>query len=208
MARAHLMPAILILLLGSAKQAGADTISTFNLAWSGAAYGNTAVATGQITLDLSLLPNPDPIEDILFFSAPLVQAFSITVAGASSGNGTFPESDFGLDGFFFAWGTAGGTLDFSQQLVGQTTGGDPWASDAGVSGNSGDFNVSSNGTDPTAPFGTYYFQLTTDDGAGDPMNLTSFAPAEVPLPTSTAMALALLPGLGIMQLARRRLAAV
>jgi hypothetical protein len=68
-------------------------LMTFDLTWSGASFGNTAMATGQITFDPSLLTNPGVTDPIA------VTAFSITVSGASSGNGTFGLGDF--DDFFW-----------------------------------------------------------------------------------------------------------
>ena len=66
---------------------------------------------------------------------PWVTAFSVTVTGASSGNGTFTLADFSnilLD-------TNGGTLDLGLPLIGQNNGGlfDP----AGGGGAGGDFNL-------------------------------------------------------------------
>src|SRR6476659_8180901 len=70
---------------------------TFDLSWSGASFGNTAVATGAITFDPTVL---DPIntndQTVLFVSPPnpFATAFSITISGASAGNGTFGLGDF------------------------------------------------------------------------------------------------------------------
>jgi hypothetical protein len=65
-----------------AATAYADVLQTYDLAWSGASFGNNAIATGQITLDLTTLPNParegyDMYNDI--------SSLSITVTGASFG---------------------------------------------------------------------------------------------------------------------------
>jgi hypothetical protein len=87
---------------------------------------------------------------------------------------------------FWRWDTNGATLDLNSQLVGQNTLGNPWGtSDDGISG---DFNLFAS-TVLGAPLGTNYFTLTTNNGTGDSMLLTSFSPktAAVPEPTSIAI---------------------
>jgi sugar lactone lactonase YvrE len=141
--------------------------SIFDLQWSGASFGNTATATGQIRLDNSLLLNPGSNSLTVL---PFVQDFEITITGASSGNGSFNLSDFSE----IVFNTGLAPLDLTQELVGQPTDLDPWGtSQPGATG--GDFNLfSSSG----APNGTYYFELTAN--GGDQMLLTSFAPAPDP----------------------------
>ena len=168
------------LLVVAAGQANADSV--FDLAWSGAALGNGASATGTITLNLADVTNPGETDQNL---SSFVTAFSITVTGAGAGDGTFGFSDYNggtLDfgGFYLI---TGGTLDFTSQLVGQSTPGGPWGSTH--FGTTGDFNIFNNGNDDNAPEGTDFFQLTTEGGSGDKMYLTSFAPASaVPEPSS------------------------
>jgi hypothetical protein len=71
----------------------ADTFQTYDLAWSGATFGNDATATGQITLDLTTLPNPAAQGyDLSNDTASL----TVTVVGASSGNGTWTKADLGF----------------------------------------------------------------------------------------------------------------
>jgi hypothetical protein len=167
-------------LVVAAGQGKADTV--FDLAWSGAALGNTASATGTITLNLADVNNPGPTVQAV---SPFVTNFSITVTGAGAGDGTFGFSDYNGssgDGGFELY-TGGSTLDFTSQLVGQTTPGGPWGSSH--IGSTGDFNIFNNGNDDNAPNGTFFFTLTTEDGSGDSMYLTSFAPASaVPEPSS------------------------
>lgn len=163
---------------------------TFNLAWSGAAYGNGASATGYFTLDTALLNNPGFSS---FSGASLPSQLSITVTGSSGGNGTFTRSDFSA--FFI--NTAGGTLDFNSEWVGQSTPGGLWGATAFPTV-VGDFNMFSTGLSANTPTGTSIFTLVT--GGGQSMLLTSVTP--VPEPESYVMLLA---GLGLIGgIARRR----
>lgn len=167
--------ALLVFMAGQVQAA----VITFDLAWSGVSFGNSASAVGTISLDDSLLLNPGTTG----FSVPLaptVTALSITVSGAVSGNGTFTMSDF--SGWVFE--TGGATLNLNSQLVGQSTLGNPWGTPDSVSG---DFNLFS--TVPGGPFGFDFFTLATDGGSGNLMLLTSFSPqtAAVPEPTSVAI---------------------
>jgi hypothetical protein len=186
------------LLVVAAGQAKADSV--FDLAWSGAALGNTATATGTITLNLADIANPGTTFQS---DTPFATDFNITVAGASSGDGTFNFADF--NGPFATGGgfyiITGGTLDFTSQLVGQSTPIGPWGSTH--DGSTGDFNIFSNSNDPSAPLGTFFFTLTTNGGNGDEMYLTSFAPASaVPEPSSVIpLSLALL---GLAFVVRKR----
>lgn len=152
---------------------------TFSVTWSGAALGNSATATGLITFDSNILQNPGANSQT---DVPFVTNFSITVSNAASGNGTFVFSDFGD----FVWDTAGATLDFNLDLVGQSTpSGFPWG-ETGHNGQNGDFNIfesSGNG----APTGTFYFELTTNQGEGDTMFLTSMTLVAVPEPGTIAL---------------------
>lgn len=188
-----------ILAIGlSAAPSSATTI--FNLAWSGARFGNSAQATGQITIDETQIPNPGSN------GGPMpswVTALTFTVTGASTGNGTFTLADF--DGL--AWDTNGATLDLGTQLIGQPTMGAPWGTaplDA-----AGDFNLFASlvGAADNAPNGTWWFTLTTALGSGDQMYLTYFGvpgspDPQIPEPATIALLLAGLAGAGAM--GRRR----
>jgi len=186
---------LMISVLALAVSANADVFQTYDLTWSGASLGNNATATGQITLDLTTLPNPGgPAYDMY----PDIVSMSLTVSGAISGNGTWSRSDLAPIsnlGTYTYWDTGGVALDMNQQLVGQPTTGSPWGTPDGLSG---DFNFFfTNG----GPIGTFYFTLTSDGGNGDSMLLTSVAP-EVPEPGTFVLA-----GSGIMLFAgslRRR----
>lgn len=176
----------------------------FDAVWSGAPFGNSATATGQITIDETLLPNPGDYSD--GFTLPgWLTGVTITITGASSGNGTFTLADF--SGAF--WDTDGGTLDLGTQLIGQPTSFLPWGTE--YSGFAGDFNLFMNGSAQgiadDAPQGTFYFQLTSAHGSGDPMRLTYFGIPGTPWPQipEPATAIFVLTGLfGLGAASRRR----
>ena len=161
-------------------------------------YENTdtgATATGSLTIDsgelatiLSITGDSEsPISDL--------EALSLTVSGASAGNGTFGLSDF--QGF--AWWSAGASFNFSQNLVGQPTNGNPWGT---PDGQSGDFNFFNASGSPTAPDGQTYFTLYADGGGADAMQLVSLQEAD-PAPEPATFGLIGV-GLGAMALWRRR----
>lgn len=151
---------------------------TFNLTYSGASFNNAAVGAGYITFDDALLPNPQ-FSQTVFPLSPMVLGISLTISGATSGNGTFGLHDFD----YFYWNTNGANLNFSQELVGQPTNDAPWGtSDIANPEIGGDFNLFGNGG--TAPLGTWFFQLTTNMGGGDHMLLTSMTPSSVPEPAT------------------------
>ena len=181
------------------------TLIDFRLAWSGASFGNNATATGTITIDDAVLLNPS---DGYYQAEPAllgITAFSITVSGAAVGNGTFTLEDFND----FAWWTDGVALDLSQELIGQPTTNGVWgtsdASGGCMSEGCGDFNIFPN-QGSGAPGGTYFFEITTnedpEDGSGDRLLLTSFAPVQVAEPTALSLFGLGLLGLGLA--ARRR----
>lgn len=176
---------VLVGLLGSLSTARADLMRTYALAWSGASFSNSARATGRITLDLTTLPNPTLSSSVDMYGS--ITSLSVTVTGASVGNGTWTLADLPTSGGPATnWWTAGAALDMNTQLLGQATSGNAWGT---PDGSSGDFNLFFSPVG--APLGTFYFTLTTrgtDNSLGDSMLLTSFAPVtSVPEPGSLSL---------------------
>jgi hypothetical protein len=152
-------------------------------------------------MDPSVLITTDYNDNSGFFfspAIPFVSALSITISGASSGNGTFGLADFDT---VLLW-TNGVTLDFTKELIGQPTAVDPFGT---PSSNGGDFNLfnRTQSTSLTAPDGVFFFQLGANAGTGDSMLLTSFRPAGAAVPEPTSIAL-LATSLGLTGIAVRR----
>lgn len=161
-----------------------------NLQWSGVSFGNAATATGWMTVDAAAIPNPGSNIDAGLPS--WLTGLSITVSGASSGNGTFTLTDFSD----MAWDTAGGTLNLNTQMIGQPTASAPWGTT--YDGLGGDLNFFA--FTPGAPDGTMFFTLTTDQGVGDSMVLTSAGAVPEPA-TCSLLATSLL---ALLALKRKR----
>jgi hypothetical protein len=199
--RLQLCMAMIALHLGGSGQVKASQIITYDLTWSGAAFDNGAVATGQITLDVSLINNPGTTSQS---SSAFVQAFSITVSNASLDNGTFGFSAFNGSSTSggFILDTGGGTLDFTQQLFGQSTPGGPWGSTQ--DGLTGNFNIFTNGTNVRAPTGVGAFEIQVGNGDNtDLLYLTGFQPQSSISPVPEPATLTML-GIGMAGLAAYR----
>lgn len=145
--------------LGNALCAAAPAAAqsqTFFLSWSGASLGNSAAATGTITIDESQLNNPGLNSSSQFASLPgnqFVTALDLTVSGSGGGDGHFSLNNFStvlLD-------THGGTLDLNASLIGQPTTGAGFGTTH--DGSSGDFNLFNSGTVLNAPTGTNFFSI-------------------------------------------------
>jgi hypothetical protein len=156
----------LVMLTGTATAHA--TIRDFLLHWSGAGFDNTAAATAFLVIDDTMINNPGFTSGTSY-----VTGLSLTVSGASVGNGVFDQTDFD-DVILY---TNGGTLDLTKELVGQPTNADSWGT-LSDDGSGGDFNLFGI-EDTPAPNGENYFVLATNGGAtsnSDAMALTSFTP--------------------------------
>lgn len=160
---------------------------------------SAAQAVGTITLESSLVANPG--QNSFSLPNPAVLALNVTVSGAAAGNGQFGIVDF--TGVVFE--TNGGTLNFSQPLIGQATSGSPWGTTPS-GGEAGDFNLFAGGftrtadnrysTQPNgsvaAPNGVDYFTLGANGGNGEAMLLTAFGPQFRTVPALNLAGVALL----------------
>jgi len=180
----RLLPVLAAALLTIAPNTASAAVTVFNFTYSGALFGNTAVATGKISIDTALLPNPGTTGFDVPLS-PIVTDLSLTVSGARSGNGTFGLADF--EGWL--WDTGGQTLDLTTQLVDQIS--------------DGDFNLF-NFSSSHAPAAYGPLLLRADAGHSDTMRLTSFAPDSASVAPEPSRALLLAAGLTGMMLRRRR----
>ena len=164
----HALSAALVLsfnLLPAANAAVITQYFTFSGAGKNVLVKNSAVATGSISFDTDIY---DAGNQLLFND---IQTLTVTVKGATSGNGTFTKADF--ENIFFSSSTG---FDWTQpNLIGQNTwgpGGDGMFSFVSVGGGSG-------------PNAYSMFEMGTNGGFGDQMELTSLtstAPAPAPVP--------------------------
>ncbi len=162
----------------------ADTYQEYELTYSGTPHGNSATATGFVTLDLSAFSNPSSPE-VQCNIADHISSLTLTVSGADSGNGTFTTSNYsGPYGLVYSFSQA---VNFNTQLVGQP--------------GFADFNfLNANGD---APVGDNELDIRVDEGMGlDQLAMTSMEP--VPVPEPSALALSAAGGLGGLLMYRRR----
>jgi hypothetical protein len=201
MRRTLFLLALGLLGVAAGTSVGRADIIVYNATWSGAELGNSATATGQITVDTSLVSNPGFNS---FFTPPgspgePITNVALTISGASSGNGSFTNSDFNF--YVFDWNTA---MNLNAELMGQPQDfGGPWGTHEGQPGFSGSHDFNLFAANPGAPTGTFYYRLTANGGQGDSMFLTSFAPAAA-AETPEPMSLAVFGALGLCGLAVRR----
>ncbi|OAI20111.1 hypothetical protein A1359_03625 [Methylomonas lenta] len=173
---------LLFLASNQAMAVPTSTTSSFYVDWSGVAHFNEAEAHGWLTVyndEGSKFSNS--ADDAWLFPFEDVVDFSVTITGASSGNGTFGLTDFD----FFIWSTkttAEWPLDLAHELVNQATTGGPWSSNHSIDASGGEFNLFANLLlNPAAPNSNgAAFQIATNGGNGDILNLTSFRPVPIP----------------------------
>jgi MYXO-CTERM domain-containing protein len=124
----------------------------------------------------------DPSNIFIDNSMSVLSDSSITVSGASVGNGTFLAADF--TNYFRDSPDPSSDFNLAENLVGQngfgTTGG-------------GNFTFFSSLVDPLAPDADGAFLLAADDRSGVDMTLTSLQEASAPEPAAMGLA-----GLGLL----------
>ncbi len=94
---------------------------------------STARSEGFIILEESLVTNPG--DNTFVLPNPAVIDLQFTVTGSIDSDGQYDINDY--EEIWFD--TNGGTLDFSQPLIGQATNGQPWGT--AFDGSAGDFNL-------------------------------------------------------------------
>lgn len=157
---------------------------SFYLEWAPQG-GATGKITGMITFDINVananLPQGDS-SSVGNEVAPIpawVTDLTITVSGATAGNGTWTLSDFTGTGLGWLWYNAGIVYDFSQPLIGQGPG-NGWGNSTDFSP-LGDFGLFSSGwgVGPvSAPTSLSEFTLEAANGGGT-YRLTTFSPANL-----------------------------
>jgi hypothetical protein len=184
--------AVLSVVIVTWSSALADVFQTYDVEWSGSFLGNSASASGNMTLDLTTLINPTKPGGLggtgYYDIFSDISSLTITVTGATAGNGVYTRTDLcacsPLSSFTY-WSTNGDTVDMKGDVLAQ------------LIEDGGDFNLffASPG-----PQGSDVLSLTTDAGNGDPMAMTDFAPAPGPVPVPEPAAWVMM-GLGFAGLA-------
>jgi hypothetical protein len=128
--------------------------------------GPASFADGCIVFNRDQLPNPTFFDSL---DGSVIRKLEVQTFDPAYGPQFFTLND--LD--FAYWSTNGAILDLDQSLIGQPTFDAPWGT-VPSGGEAGDFNLFFN--PPGSPFGTWYFTLTTDQGAGEEMTLTEMVP--------------------------------
>ena len=184
----------LSLSLAVSSLASASVVTEY-FAYSGAQFGNNATATGYITIDTGY--NFQPGLNAINMQGGAVTDLSMTITGATGGNGTFSTQFFTT--WFFDMNSG---LDLTKSFIGQTVTSGAWGPNYinGVNHSVGDFNFMNKFG--AAPGPITPFVLATDGGAGDKMLLTALGPAAVPEP-STYILLTI--ALGAVGFARKKM---
>ncbi len=73
------------------QESDAENLKVFTVTWSGAEFQNSATATATVTLDMDNVANPGTSGGTRF-----VDALSMTVQNAATGNGTWSKTDYGF----------------------------------------------------------------------------------------------------------------
>lgn len=135
---------------------------------------STARTEGYIVFEENLLYNPG--NNYFILPNPAVLDLQLTVTGSIVSDGQYDISDY----VEVVFETNGGTLDFTQPLIGQATDGAPWGT--AFDGSAGDFNLfpfgngvksgsrydNNRGIQGGPPYGCNWFTLCEDDGQGGP----------------------------------------
>ena len=176
-----LLPALLVAGLAAITPSLSAAYVNATATWSGSSYGNTASASATFKLDTDYLSSNE-FSMLMPDGVQWITDIDMTVLGSASGNGNFTSADF--DQAYF---NHFGTVDFSQDLVGQA--------------NFVDFNLFSMSGAPTGVEPNLMVTRGFEEGiSGESLVLTSLTTSAVPEPS----ALALL-GLGTVGfIARRR----
>lgn len=151
------------LILSVSGFANAGLIS-FELEWSGDAFGNNAYANGLITIDDEVFVSPGSNNTL---GTNWVHDFELTLNGEGYNNTFFDFDDtflISLNSLVF--------LDLTQELVGQNNWGTCYT------GECGDFNFIVQGA--ISPNGFFEFRTAN----GESLQLTSFTPTQVPEPST------------------------
>ena len=166
-----------VAVIGLSATAVQATIHDFDVGWSGASFGNNASAQATLSLDDAFLLNPG--FNSTSVDPSFLTSFSVSVSGTAGGAG---DGTWGAGDFFDIFMNMDLALDLTQELVGQPQLIDPWGTSQ-PGGTGGDFNMFSTGADPTAPSGTWFFELSAS--TGEQMLMTNFTP--VPAPSALAL---------------------
>jgi hypothetical protein len=157
----HIIKYLSVVMLGLAFATPCDAnLIRFDLSYTG--LNNPATGAGYVVLDDTVLPNPGLVTGTAGVVG--VVEISLTVSGASSGNGTFGLADFDE----YTW-RADPAVNLGAELVDQ--------------GGFRDWNVfAASGSD--APTGNIQKHITTAEGGGSELYLTSMVPVAVPEPAT------------------------
>jgi PEP-CTERM motif len=175
---------------------------TFDIKWTN--LSGITTATAELTLDSALIATAPALP--VQIDADLLHSFTLTVNGATGGNGVYDKSNFDAIAFYSM-----GKLNFNQELIGQhiLVGSGPYAQErifGDRDGLSGAFDLFA--LNKFAPSTVRPFAVITDSTAAysDYLTVSSIMARDsvsaVPEPETYAMLLA---GLGLLAWRARRL---